>query len=89
MWALHVPGHSPGSTAYLARTPKGPVLFTGDACHTEFGWQHGVEPGTFSLDQPRSEISLLALEALKARHPNIDVRLGHQTLRVAVGPGAT
>jgi len=34
LWALHVPGHTPGSTAYLARTPKGPVLLVGNACHT-------------------------------------------------------
>jgi glyoxylase-like metal-dependent hydrolase (beta-lactamase superfamily II) len=34
LWALLVPGHTPGSTAYLARTTKGPVLLTGDTCHT-------------------------------------------------------
>jgi N-acyl homoserine lactone hydrolase len=78
LWALHVPGHTPGSTAYLARTPSGPVLFVGDACHTRFGWQHGVEPGTFSADRAESRISLEALEALAVRHPALDVRLGHQ-----------
>ena len=50
-WALWVPGHTPGSVAYLARTPRGPVLLTGDACHTAWGWEHGVEPGTFSDDR--------------------------------------
>jgi N-acyl homoserine lactone hydrolase len=80
VWALHVPGHTPGSTAYLARTPNGPVVFTGDACHTSFGWEHGVEPGTFSLDQPESEASLTQLTALARRHPRLDVRLGHQKL---------
>jgi glyoxylase-like metal-dependent hydrolase (beta-lactamase superfamily II) len=54
------------------------VLFVGDACHTRFGWQHGVEPGTFSTDRAESRISLDALEALAARHPTLDVRLGHQ-----------
>jgi N-acyl homoserine lactone hydrolase len=78
LWALHVPGHTPGSTAYLARTPHGPVLMAGDACHTSWGWEHGVEPGTFSKDQPRSAQSLAELEALARRHPRIDVRLGHQ-----------
>src|SRR5207237_10380367 len=34
VWAIHVPGHTPGSTAYLLRTPQGPVLLTGDVCHT-------------------------------------------------------
>jgi glyoxylase-like metal-dependent hydrolase (beta-lactamase superfamily II) len=78
IWALHVPGHTPGSTAYLARTPNGPVLFVGDASHTVWGWDHGVEPGTFSSDQPESAESLKALQAFVKRHPGIDVRLGHQ-----------
>jgi N-acyl homoserine lactone hydrolase len=78
LWALHVPGHTPGSTAYLARTPRGPVLMAGDACHTSWGWEHGVEPGEFSADLPESAESLTALRALARRHPGMDVRLGHQ-----------
>ncbi len=79
-WALHVPGHTPGSTAFVARTPEGPVLFTGDASHTAWGWEHGVEPGDFSHDRSRSADSLAKLEALVVDHPGIDVRLGHQSL---------
>jgi N-acyl homoserine lactone hydrolase len=78
LWALHVPGHTPGSTAYLARTPRGPVMMVGDASHTAWGWDHGVEPGNFSSDIEESAQSLAALEALVKRHPSIDVRLGHQ-----------
>jgi glyoxylase-like metal-dependent hydrolase (beta-lactamase superfamily II) len=78
LWALHVPGHTPGSTAYLARTPKGPVLMVGDACHTAWGWDHDVEPGNFSTDRALSAESLAGLESLVKRHPSIDVRLGHQ-----------
>lgn len=78
VWALHVPGHTPGSTAYLVRTPDGPVLYTGDASHTRWGWDHGVEPGTFSLDGPRSAQSLAALRQLAQDVPALEVRLGHQ-----------
>jgi glyoxylase-like metal-dependent hydrolase (beta-lactamase superfamily II) len=78
LWAIWVPGHTAGSTAFLARTPAGPVLLTGDACHTRWGWDHGVEPGTFSHDKPKSAQSLQRLKALVARHPAIEVRLGHQ-----------
>ena len=78
LWALHVPGHTPGSTAYLARTPKGPVLMAGDACHTAWGWENGVEPGSFSKDIEQSAHSLRTLKDLATRHPNLDVRLGHQ-----------
>jgi glyoxylase-like metal-dependent hydrolase (beta-lactamase superfamily II) len=79
-WAIHVPGHTEGSTAYVARTPNGPVLFTGDACHTAWGWKNDVEPGWFSADKPRSAQSLARLEAFAARHPAMEVRLGHQIL---------
>lgn len=78
VWALWVPGHTPGSTAYLVRTPNGPVLLTGDASHTRWGWEHDVEPGTFSSDLPRSVESFTRLRSLVAEHPAIDVRLGHQ-----------
>jgi N-acyl homoserine lactone hydrolase len=78
MFALWLPGHTAGSTAYVVRTPQGPVLLTGDACHTRWGWDHDVEPGTFSADRPRSVHSLAALRALAARHPTMSVRLGHQ-----------
>ncbi len=78
LFALLVPGHTAGSVAYLARTPRGPVLFTGDTCHTRWGWEHGVPPGTFSSDRAHNAASLAALRALATRHPRLDVRLGHQ-----------
>lgn len=80
VFALHVPGHTPGSTAFAIRTPNGPVLLTGDACHTAWGWEHGVEPGTYSDDRPRSARSLENLRRFAARHPGMDVRVGHQSL---------
>jgi N-acyl homoserine lactone hydrolase len=94
VFALWVPGHTAGSTAYLARTPDGPVMFTGDACHTAWGWEHDVEPGSFSQDRARSAESLSRLEAFVKKHPTIDVRLGHQRLdrakaTVARAKGAT
>jgi glyoxylase-like metal-dependent hydrolase (beta-lactamase superfamily II) len=83
VWALRVPGHTDGSTAYLARTPNGPVLLTGDACHTLWGWDNGVEPGWFSSDKPRSHDSLNRLHAFVAMHPGIEVRVGHQVRAAA------
>lgn len=82
-WALHVPGHTPDSTAYLARTPDGPVLFTGDVCHTRWGWENGVEPCSFTHDHEANADSLARLKKLVADYPNIDVRLGHQELSAA------
>ena len=79
-WAISVPGHTPGSIAFVARTPSGPVLLTGDACHSAWGWEHGVEPGTFSDDVAKGADSLARLQRFAARHPGMDVRLGHQAL---------
>ena len=77
-FAISAPGHTPGSTAYLVRTPKGPVLLTGDTSHTRWGWEHGVEPGSYTADQPTNLKSLQMLEELVKRHPAMDVRFGHQ-----------
>ena len=81
LWALSMPGHTRGSTAYLARTPKGPVLLTGDTCHTAWGWENEVEPGSFTSDHPGNAESLARLRTLVREHPAIDVRLGHQSLK--------
>lgn len=78
VWALWVPGHTPGSMAFLVRTPNGPVLLTGDASHTRWGWEHHVEPGTFTGDAPRGVKSFEKLLAFAAKHPGLDVRFGHQ-----------
>jgi N-acyl homoserine lactone hydrolase len=51
---------------------------TGDTSHTRWGWDNGVEPGTFLADRQRSRDSLRALKTLSQRHPNMTVKLGHQ-----------
>ncbi len=78
VWALLVPGHTPGSTAYLVRTTTGPVLLTGDTCHTRWGWEHDVAPGSFTADHAANVESLKRLRTLVSEHPAIEVRLGHQ-----------
>jgi glyoxylase-like metal-dependent hydrolase (beta-lactamase superfamily II) len=79
-FAILTTGHTAGHVSYLARTTAGPVLLTGDVCHTRWGWQNGVEPGTYMSDRERSRKNLLALKALSERHPNMVVKLGHQPL---------
>lgn len=78
LWAIHVPGHTPGSTAYLALTTTGPVLMVGDASHTWWGWDHGVEPGAFTADHPKNAESLAQLRAFAASYPQIKVYVGHE-----------
>lgn len=78
VFALSVPGHTSGSTAYLVRTINGPVLITGDTCHTLWGWQNSVEPGDFTRDQSKNRESLIKLKKMVEKFPEINVRLGHQ-----------
>jgi glyoxylase-like metal-dependent hydrolase (beta-lactamase superfamily II) len=80
LWAILAPGHTPGSTAFLVRTKKGPVLLTGDTCHTDWGWHHDVEPGSYTSDHAKNVQSLAQLRRLASEHPAIEVRLGHQKL---------
>ncbi|MCB9668512.1 MAG: MBL fold metallo-hydrolase [Alphaproteobacteria bacterium] len=76
--AISVPGHTEGSTAYLARTTEGPVLFTGDCSHTRWGWDHGVAPGTFTEDHEANARSLAALKAWASTVPGLRVEVGHE-----------
>lgn len=78
LWALAVPGHTVGSTAFLANTTSGPMLFTGDCSHTLWGWEHGVIPGGFTEDPDGNRRSLAALKRLVAAHPEIRVWVGHE-----------
>jgi N-acyl homoserine lactone hydrolase len=80
LWAIHVPGHTPGSTAFVARTANGPQLITGDASHTAWGWEHGVEPGEFSVDVAQSAESLTALKRFAVSVDELTVHPGHQQL---------
>jgi len=78
LWAISVPGHTPGSTAYLAMTTSGPQLFIGDASHTRWGWDNNVEPGTYSHNGSQSAVTLTKLKKLVSDHPSISVHPGHQ-----------
>jgi N-acyl homoserine lactone hydrolase len=80
LFTILTPGHTAGHVSFVARTTNGPVLLTGDTCHTRWGWENGVEPGTYTFDRAKERKSLLALKALSDRHPNMTVRLGHQPL---------
>lgn len=76
---LHIPGHTEGSMAFLVRSTLGPLLLVGDGSHTVWGWDHGVEPGTFNTDMDAARDSLDRLKALTRAHPQLTVHLGHQS----------
>lgn len=80
LFALHAAGHTPGSTAFVVRTPSGSKLLLGDVSHTAWGWLNGVEPGSFTEDHAGNAASLAFLRDLAAAHPSLEVHLGHQRL---------
>lgn len=85
LWVLFVPGHTPGSLAFLANTPEGPVLFTGDTCHTRVGFERGVPPGSFTSDPEANRRALEALRALRSELPTLRVVTGHEWAPIEPG----
>jgi len=78
LYVLYTPGHTPGSISLVARTTEGGMLFAGDTSHTLWGWEHGVEPGGFTVDLETNARNLAALRALAQAH-NLQVWVGHET----------
>lgn len=79
VWALHVPGHSPGSTAYLINAVDGPKLVVGDAVHTRLGWEQAMPQPVAPEARADAESSGARLRRFAAAHPQVEVFLGHQT----------
>ncbi len=77
---LHIPGHTQGNMAFVVRSTEGVQLIAGDGSHTAWGWEHGVEPGTFNTSGEEAADSLARLREFSAAHPAMRVHLGHQEL---------
>ncbi len=80
LFALHVPGHTPGSTAYLVNAADGAHLITGDAVHTTKGWTGPtLDAAAFKADLEQSWESADRMRALAAEIDGITVHPGHQS----------
>ena len=75
--ALYTPGHSNSHLSYFLNTANGPILLTGDASHTRYGFENGIEPGWVN-DQSLALNSLNQLRQLAKDYPTIKVIFGHQ-----------
>lgn len=78
IWALHVPGHSPGSTAYLVNTTDGSKLIVGDAVSTRMGWEGSMPQPVPPEARVDAEASATSLRRFAEDHLEIEVFLGHQ-----------
>ena len=79
IWALSVPGHSAGSTAYLINAVDGPKLIVGDAVSTRLGWEAGMPQPVPAADRAAAERSADRLRRFAQAHPAVEVFLGHQS----------
>lgn len=79
VWALKVPGHSAGSTAYLVNAADGPKLIVGDAISTRLGWEARMPQPVPAAARASAEASADRLLRFAAAHPAIEVFLGHQS----------
>jgi len=78
VFALYVPGHTPGSTAYLVHAVDGSHLVMGDAFHTFAGWRGEVLEAT----GPKGELDALwagqnRLRTFVQRLPELILHPGH------------
>jgi N-acyl homoserine lactone hydrolase len=79
VWALSVPGHSAGSTAYLINAVDGPKLIVGDAVSTRLGWDAGMPQPVPASARRAAEQSADRLRRFAEAHPEVEVFLGHQS----------
>ncbi|MCB1139987.1 MAG: MBL fold metallo-hydrolase [Leptospiraceae bacterium] len=80
LFLIHVPGHTPGSMAFLINGKDGIHLVLGDTCHTAWGWKHNVVPGSFTADHEENRHSLNELQKLASRIKTRKIYPGHQNL---------
>ncbi|GBF50377.1 Zn-dependent hydrolase lipoprotein [Leptospira ryugenii] len=57
-FVISVPGHTAGSLAFYVQAKDGGHLVLGDSCHTQWGWQNEVIPGSFTADPDLNRKSL-------------------------------
>ncbi len=75
--AIHTPGHSNSHLSFMLITSQGPVLMTGDASHTKYGFQHQIEPG-WAHDRQAAEKSLSQLVKFHQYFPHLRIIYGHE-----------
>lgn len=88
IWALHAPGHSPGSTAYLVNAIDGPKLVVGDAASTRLNWDEAMPQPVPAGARADAEMSADGLRRFAADHPEVEVFLGHQSRAGQSDPAA-
>ncbi len=74
---INTPGHSPSHMSFLLVTNTGPILLTGDASHTKYGFNNKIEPGWVE-NKEIAENSLLQLTKFHEEYPEVKIIYGHE-----------
>jgi len=77
VWAISSSGHSPGHALYLVNGIEGQFLMTGDACMTQYQFDTGIGPGTYSSDVEKAQVALDQIIAFIERYPDVELAFGH------------
>ena len=77
LWAISSSGHSKGHVLYFINGMEDKVLVTGDACNTQYQFDSGIGPGTYSSDLEQAQDALERIKAFKERYPKVRLVFGH------------
>ena len=77
LWAISSSGHSNGHVMFLVNGIEDQVLVTGDACNTQYQFDSGIGPGTYSSDVEQAQDALDQITAFIERYPEVKLAFGH------------
>ena len=77
LWAISSGGHSKGHVVYFVNGMEDQVLVTGDACNTQYQFDTGIGPGTYSSDLEQAQVALDRIIAFKQQYPEVKLVYGH------------
>jgi glyoxylase-like metal-dependent hydrolase (beta-lactamase superfamily II) len=77
LWAISSNGHSAGHVIFLINGIDEQVLVTGDACNTQYQFDIGIGPGTYSSDLDGGQEVLEQIITFKELYPEVTLVFGH------------
>ena len=77
LWAISSSGHSRGHLMYFINGIEGQILMTGDACNTQFQFDTGIGPGSFSSNIEQAQVALDRIKVFMERYPQVRLVYGH------------
>ena len=65
---------------YFINGIEGQILMTGDACNTQFQFDTGIGPGSFSSNIEQAQVALDRIKVFIERYPQVRLVYGHDLL---------